>query len=220
MLSVTIRPRSENFKLQWVQVLSEHFKKKKMKYVIAIEKNNHLQCAFETHQRSNNMRRTITGLLKYTPEDDAESKVWLKIVSHDNPKYLLGYCNKELVKDKIETNYSSEYIDECIQYYTSQKKEISEVKKYKEWICTGINSLPYFAYEFAVKNGLDTTDFHALVNLMFAKNMIPFSLSRKIKKKDNLAFDMFVKTREQPDISDADLMNVFSTNYELLFSNS
>lgn len=194
MLSITVRPRESNFRKEWREKLAGYFDKYKMPYVIGIEKSNHLQCAVETSKRSNNMRTAIIRVLGYVPEDDTEKLVWLKIVSHNNPQYLIGYCMKET---EYITNIEQPKLMEYEKYYISHKNKIQESKKYSSWLCTGINSLIPVAYEYAKEEGIENRDFKSIVNVMAAQSLIPFSLSRKIKSQDNPVYALYVRIKEE-----------------------
>lgn len=213
MLSITVRPREENFDKAWEGILIKYFKKKDYQYIVGFEKNNHLQIALKTSARSNNMRRTITGLLEFTPEDEAEKSCWLKIVSHANPKYLMGYCTKELV---YATNFTQEEVDESIKYYVETRDKIKVTRKMTEWICTSINSLMLHVYEYQVANGLDHFCFTSIVALMCASNKLPFSLARKVKPTDNAIYEMYVNLVDVPDRSLEEHLIRYENNVKLL----
>lgn len=180
MLSITIRPREENFDLKWKQLLISYFDKKKYKYVIGVEQGNHLQIALETKVRSNNLRRSIIKELNYTPEDDDESRVWLNLKNHSEPCYLIGYCCKDL---QYVTNYSNEYIEECVSFYENKSDTLTRVKTQQKWVCTGMNTLLPCVYEYAVKNHMLYKKLRVIITMMLAEDLIPLSLARKIDSK-------------------------------------
>lgn len=189
MLSITLRPREHNFKAEWREELADFFKKDK--YVIGLEKDNHLQVALESTKRSNNLRTLLVKFLKYSPEDDDEARHWLMIRSHKEPAYLIGYCCKET---KYITNYSPEYIEECIGYYSNRSVKIESCRKNHKWACSGINNLFELIFDYATKNHLLYTKVRNIICLMFADDLIPLSLARKIDKKFE---DLWIAYRER-----------------------
>lgn len=186
MLSITIRPREENFQKSWMNTLETKFNKKKKKYVICLEKGNHLQIAYATEERSNNARSMITKLLKFVPGDDAERQTWLKIKSHNNPKYLLGYCTKENIPANVLTNYEPEVLAEAVAYYEVQKVRGVNLAK-GDWICTSINTLIPYAYAYGIENNLITKDVQlkAICIMMFGDGLVPLSLCEKMRPTTN-----------------------------------
>lgn len=175
-LSITIRPRELN--REWNNLIIEYFKMKKLRYIIGLENDNHYQIAVETDTRSNNMRRTLNSLLKFTPEDDDEAKYWLKIKAHDNPTYLIGYCAKD---DLFETN-----LDDIDYYKKSYEEQNKVINNYKQnWVCSGINRLFDTAYKWITDNGISTTcGIRQICIRMHSMGLLPLSLIRKLRKND------------------------------------
>ena len=136
--SITISPRGD-IQPKWREVLVKWCEKNTVKYIIGNEKganeNDHLQIAIcIKNRRSDNIRRSIFNLLKYKPDDDAESKHWLKIAKHDDEDYLFGYCCKE---NDYKTNIDKVELDEYRDYYGKMKIK----KVIGKWECKSINQL-------------------------------------------------------------------------------
>lgn len=184
--SITVRPREKNFGgEEWVKKLEEHFTKKKMSYIIGREKGengskfNHLQIT--VNYGGKNGRRMIDGILKFKPEDEFEAKCWLKVVTTNDEKYNIGYCAKE--SDYV-CNINGDVLEEAIKYYKTKKETISQSKKLSEWVCTGLNSVFQFAYEFAVERGVSRKPFGHIILMMVGERLIPLTLYQKACKKE------------------------------------
>lgn len=217
--SVTIRPRKvtfDKYATEWITSLKSYFAKKMISYVIGREKgqdnvHNHLQIAMLVTMRSDSIRRSLIRVLDYTPIDDMEAKVWLKISKHDDPNYLIGYCVKEC---SFTTNMTAEAISIATSHYEERSSKIKKSKQLPKWLCTGINSLMPTVYQYAIQSGLKNKyPFTIMVDFMTAKGLIPFSLSRKIKRSDNKVYDAFVQVMEGRE-SDHDILEQLFNAHE------
>ncbi len=105
--SITIRPRLNNFKIEWMETLREYLDTKRpdCDYIIGGESGNadseinHIQMSLKTNQRNDNIKRMIKTVLKFEPEDRDEKACWLKCNKSDDPAYTNGYCVKEKKND-------------------------------------------------------------------------------------------------------------------------
>lgn len=196
MLSITVRPQKENFKKEWEIPLVKILSKKGRKYIIGLEKGNHFQIAYATEERSNNVRTKIKKALKYEPEDENEKKYWLKIKSHNNPKYLIGYCLKEGNPDHITTNYTKEEMAAAVAYYEKQKAKTVDKAK-GDWVCTGINTLCPHVYEYCITQGMCPGNFalKEICALMFGDGLLPLSLCVKIRPTWNMFWKQYVQVQ-------------------------
>lgn len=192
MLSVTIRPRQDNFRPEWREHVSSLFEKKRFKYVIGIEKSNHLQIAVQTTKRTNHFREMLVKHMDYHPEDDEEARHWLLIKVHKEPQYLVGYCTKET---EYITNFSPEYIQDCRDIYEGRIQTKDKIKQTNNWVCSGINSLLHCAYEYSVTHKMSHESLRVIVVMMLADGLLPFSLARKISKKDEDFWIAYRRTR-------------------------
>lgn len=209
-ISITIRPRLHNFQKYenvWKSTLISIFEKKNVGYIIGTEGgHSHFEICVITKQRSDNLKRLIRAELKYEPEDTAEHETWFNCVSHNNQKLRMGYCCKE---DDYVHNFEDEIIKDAIEYWLASEKRKKEHKETGDWICTGINHLHKEVYKFAETEDMlcDKYSFKFLVTLLAANDMVPFSLSRKIKKDDESFWRMYkyrkmkvINIRDQYDI--------------------
>lgn len=182
MLSITVRPRQENFKLEWKESLIKYFSKKEQKYIVAVEKGNHFQCCWATTKRADNCTVAIKKLLQFLPEDDDEKRQWLKVRKHNNPKYLIGYCVKEGNADNIWTNYSDEEVQEGINVY-ERIRNAGKKQERHNWKCTSVNSVIPHAYRYCLEWGKDpkTVSLHHVCVVMAGEDLLPVTLVTKIK---------------------------------------
>jgi len=210
--SVTIRPRIDSYRKhssRWIDLLKTYFAKKLISYVIGKEcgkdnVENHLQIAILVTMRSDSIRRSITRLLDYTPEDDMESKVWLKVRKHNDPNYLIGYCTKEC---SYTTNMKTSALKTAQDHYCARLSKIEKSKQLPKWLCTGVNSLLPVVYQYTITSGFKGKyPFKVMADFLAAKGLIPFSLSRKIKITDNKVFEAYVRLQESDD-SDEDILD-------------
>ena len=201
--SVTIRPRVEHFKIEWIGQLRDYLSTKKpdAKYIIAGEQGNgddinHIQMALRIKSRSDNIRRMIKAVIKFEPADEMESQCWCKISKSDDPYFTNGYCLKE--KNMVETNYACNDLDDFNKHYSERK---AADKHNGGWECKGINELPYYLKEMYEKlNGssdeLEYPSMRALAYMAFGQGKLPFSLVRKIKKSDEIIFYQLINPLE------------------------
>lgn len=182
MLSITVRPRIEHFKVEWADKLVQHFIRCKLKYVVSIEQNTHLQIALETVKRSNNVRRSIISQLNFTPHDDDEARSWLVVKVHKEPMYLVGYCLKECQTPR--TNYTETHIRLCEEYYQERKDSLNK-QNYK-WVCAGMNNLFPAVWKYVNEGNVNLKQrpLRTLLALMLSEDKIPLSLAKKFTSKD------------------------------------
>lgn len=201
--SITIRPRVEHFKIEWIGQIRDylHTNKPDVKYIIAGEQGNgddinHIQMALKIKSRSDNIRRMIKSVIKFEPEDEMEKKCWCKISKSDDPDFTNGYCLKE--KKMVESNYACDDLDSFERHYNERK---SADKHNGGWECKGINELPYYLMEYCEKlneNLIKTMVFseqlsmRALAYHAFGQGKLPFSLVRKLKKSDEIIFRQLI----------------------------
>lgn len=182
MLSITIRPRKSNFDPQWQELLHNYFNKHLIPHVVGLEGDkDHLQVCVTTTVRSNNFRRTIKNLLQFVPEDEQESRTWLKINTHDDARYLIGYCMKE---NKFVTNIENDTLQDAQEYYNNRVEKLKQSTGSHKWVVSGMNNLLPHVFEFALTNDVLTYSLRSIVVTMFSQDLIPFSLARKITKKE------------------------------------
>ncbi len=148
--SITIRPRK--FNIQWAETLENWFKKKEVKYVIGKEKAdsntvNHLQVAVEMNSRVDNIKRSITSLLQFKPEDDMEKKYWIKCSKTDDKDMTFGYCLKE---GNVISNLEGEDKKKYLAYYLKRKQQ----KEIGKWTCKGINGLFDECRNYVINTGI------------------------------------------------------------------
>jgi len=204
--SITIRPRADNFKKEWVGVLEKAFRKHK--YIIGRETGskeitecNHLQICVIGDFRADNLRRKIRGATKFKPEDEHEAECWMKISKSDDPYFTIGYCCKE---GNFETNMPV-LADSGLKYWQDRKDQGKGAGA--NWKCKGINSLLPFAkhwwtQECAGPNYVKwrTWDQSAVENRTYPKlrtvvvrlhtlGLIPFSLARKVRREDEIFWE-------------------------------
>lgn len=199
-LSITIRPRHLND--GWMEKLQAYFQKHGGAYIISLEMKNHLQCAWFSTRRTNNLRKSFYTLFNFVPEDDDEKRHWLQIHNHDDWNYLVGYCSKEIFESEDTIRYFSNMpevlLKQQYEYFKSKKTETKTNKR--DWICTGINQLPYKALEFARTlpsiTNIKDIQFRTIINLMFKEHVIPFSLARKIRKSDEILWNSFISDED------------------------
>lgn len=200
MISITIRPRVENFDPGWREKLVDYYGGKGGGFIFALESGgenktspNHIQGGIKSSSRTDNIRRQIISLLKYKPKDDDESKLWLDIKKHKDPKYLVGYCCKE---GNYASDLSEEYIQECIQYYDAEKNKLSH-KFNPTWKSQSLNSLFPAVYDFCVENNLLSKHIKLkkLLYTMFSFDLLPLSLVKKITVEDNRLWYMYKMTK-------------------------
>ena len=200
--SITIRPRVNNFKIEWIGQIRAYLDTNKpdVKYIIAGEAGNgddinHIQMALKIKSRSDNIRRMIKSVIKFEPEDDMENTCWCKISKSDDPYFTNGYCMKE--KKMIETNYEVDNLEIFDKHYNIRK---NADKPNGGWECKGINELPYYLKELYEKlNGssveLPYPSMRALAYMAFGQGKLPFSLVRKIKKSDEIIFRQMINEK-------------------------
>jgi len=193
MLSVTIRPRK--LPETWFDKVYSWLEQQKCEYIVSLELENHLQIGLKSTMRSNNVRRSLSTLLDFCGEDDDEKSKWLKISSHDDWVYLVGYCLKENPK---MCKYN--LIDDPARYtayYDIKKAKINEKKKIPAsgWECSSINALPLFALNYCREQHLQPQmhKFRSIIIKLFSIGLIPFSLARKIKKDDEDFWEAMVQ---------------------------
>lgn len=201
-VSITIRPR--RYEKNYFDIVAVWLKSLNTEYIIAEEKGNHLQIGTITDKRTNNIRRTIQRIMPFTPEDEAEKRYWLKISTHDDWKYLVGYCSKE--GDRIEYN-----LDENIEVYNTYYNNKKDIINNNEWICTSLNALPWKAYEYFQEKYPDRCirlyNMRSICIDMFRNGLIPFSLTRKIRKDDEIIWDALVNPKW-------DINEIYKNSYE------
>ena len=193
--SVTIRPRVEHFKIEWIGQIRDylHTNKPDVKYIIAGEQGNgddinHIQMALKIKSRSDNIRRMIKSVIKFEPEDEMEKQCWCKISKSDDPFFTNGYCMKE--KKMVESNYACDDLDLFNKHYNERK---TAEKHNGGWECKGINELPYYLQKLYEKLNESSAErefpsMRALAYKAFGEGKLPFSLVRKIKKSDEIIF--------------------------------
>lgn len=191
MLSITIRPRYENFTEEFLPQIQELFNQPKhnYKYIIGKEKGesqsdyNHLQISVYTKKRTDKMRELITRCLSFTPSDEAEANRWLvlKSVKPQDFKYTVGYCMKE---DDFVSNISTEELNECQEEYNRLSDLANEAKNPnpKRYLTTSINTLLPTVHTFATEHSLINRDLRTICSLMVALGFLPLSLVNKLKK--------------------------------------
>jgi len=193
MLSVTIRPRI--LPETWFDKVSNWLEQQENEYIISLELENHLQIGLKSTMRSNNVRRSLTTLLEFEGEDDDEKARWLKISSHDDWVYLVGYCLKE--SPEICKYNLIDKPERYIAYYNIKKENIAKKNKLpsSDWKCTSINALPMFALNYCREQHLQPQmhKFRSIIIKLFSIGLIPFSLARKIKKDDEDFWDAMVQ---------------------------
>ena len=196
--SITIRPRLNNFKIEWMETLRDYLDTKRpdCDYIIGGESGNadseinHIQMSLKTNQRNDNIKRMIKTVLKFEPEDRDEKACWLKCNKSDDPAYTNGYCVKE--KKMVYSNFSLEQRDEFYEYY---KACVDRKKNDKGWECKGINELPYYLKKYMEETISDNefeVSMRALAYKAFGEGKLPFSLVRKIKKSDEIIFKQLI----------------------------
>lgn len=201
MISITVRPRACNFKIEWREMFVAYFEKKKKRYVVAVEKGNHLQIAYECGSRANNVTPAIKKLLNFAPEDDDERRAWLKVKKNRNPRYHIGYCCKEGNWGNISTNYTDDVLNDCIEFYSIEKNKAKHLYK-RDWACSSMNTLVPHAYEFCIAQGKDPKNWsiQAVSRVMFGEGLIPLSLGMKLRNDAQSYWEQYclVKAGEDP----------------------
>lgn len=173
IISITIRPPIEDFKLEWQDILLSNFDN----ILLAREHGentmivNHFQCVINAGT-TKNLRRKITNLLGY----QTDNPVWLVIKKSNDPKYNIGYCMKEGDYTAQGIPFSPEFLDDCWQYYLANKNNKNQLSKISQlsqsWICTSINALPYVLLE----NTENVPDVERLVIRLFCEDKLPLTL--------------------------------------------
>ena len=199
--SITIRPRVEHFKIEWIGQIRDylHTNKPDAKYIIAGEQGsgddiNHIQMALRIKSRSDNIRRMIKAVIKFEPADEMEQQCWCKISKSDDPYFTNGYCMKE--KKMVESNYACDDLDLFNKHYNERK---AADKHNGGWECKGINELPYYLktyMETDIKLNEMEVSMRALAYKAFGEGKLPFSLVRKIKKSDEIIFRQLINPRD------------------------
>ncbi len=199
--SITIRPRVEHFKIEWIGQIRDYLgtNKPDVKYIIAGEQGsgddiNHIQMALRIKSRSDNIRRMIKAVIKFEPADEMEQQCWCKISKSDDPYFTNGYCLKE--KNMVETNYACDDLDLFNKHYRERK---TADKCNGGWECKGINELPYYLKKY-METGIKLCEMEvsmrALAYKAFGEGKLPFSLVRKIKKSDEIIFRQLINPRD------------------------
>jgi len=195
--SITIRPRVEHFKIEWIGQIRDYLgtNKPDVKYIIAGEQGNgddinHIQMALKIKSRSDNIRRMIKSVIKFEPEDEMEKQCWCKISKSDDGQFTNGYCLKE--KKMVESNYSVEDLNTFYKHYLTRQ---TAEKHNGGWECKGINELPFYLQKY-METCIDTFEYEvsmrALAYKAFGEGKLPFSLVRKIKKSDEIIFKQMI----------------------------
>ena len=172
--SITIRPRFENFKKSWFDILENKFKGLNMDYSMCIEDKNHIHIALDCDKnRQDKVREFIIRIIKYKPEDVQEKMSWLKVSEHDDRMYCHGYTQKDegwwigkilnhkslkICKedntplasfagndDNIYCTSSIKDIKQCVRYYHETEKQKEDGINQGDYLITSINKLLPFA---------------------------------------------------------------------------
>lgn len=203
-ISITFSPRElkshqiENFK-KWLTGMggdpSENSK------IMGLEKQGqlHIQAGILTNTRSDNLRRNLKKILDFDSLDDDERKFSLKLKTHNNWKYLVGYCNKE---GKLQYhNFDEETLADYIEYYETTVDSQTKVKEEQNWICSGLNSLLASTWNYCIEENINPKlSLRYLVVEMVAHNRIPFSLGRKIKRSDEIFWKAYTEVKSTGDL--------------------
>lgn len=176
--SITIRPKIEDFDIEWGNLILNHFDN----IIVGYEHGendtaiNHFQVALSSSvKRSDSLRRSLKKLLNYNPDNP----VWLVIKSSNDSLYTMGYCMKE---DNFKyKGFSEEEITEALTYYKVKSEEINN-KLGKTWIIKSINALPQGIVNHKLNNPHLKTTEDILMDL-FLNDLIPLSLLIKVKLK-------------------------------------
>lgn len=196
-VSITFSPRNllqediDAFQ-KWMMNMDESQNSK----IMTIEEGNklHIQCGILSYQRTDNIRRTLKNVLNWTSLDEDEQKYSLKINSHNDWKYLVGYCQKQ--NSPLFTNIDTELLRTYKDYYIEEKnkKTTNNKSNSKNWICTSINNLIQSSHAYCIDKGINPqyTGLRALITHMCSKDLIPFSMARKIKKSDEIFWREYV----------------------------
>lgn len=128
VLSVTYRPEVLKLSIEDFYSIVQH--KSVSKYYIGSETAddesdviNHYQCYIDTTQSADNFRKRIKKALKI------ENVHALKVEKHNDPQYLLGYCQKE--QRGFLTNIETEERKQASKYYNDKKEVIEDNKNDK-----------------------------------------------------------------------------------------
>lgn len=190
-VSITFRPRElnsgqiNNFK-KWLISMGGTPSENSKIMSLEGEGQNHIQSGILTEKRTDNIRRSLIKILDWENLDDDEKKHSLKIKSHNNWNFLIGYCIKE--ENIFYTNITEEHMKICKKYYQEQNNKLTQIKHEQKWMCSGINSLLETVYTYCINEGINPLKrrLRELVVEMTAYGLLPFSLARKIKQSDEI----------------------------------
>lgn len=241
--SITIRPRVDNFKEEWFNVLECRFKAMKVDYSMCIEDKNHIHIALDCDKdRQDKVRDFIIRIIKYKPEDVTEKLCWLKVIEHNDSKYCHGYTQKEegwfigktlnyknfkITKEEdaplatyrrndanIYCTSSVANIKDCVRWYHITEKQKEEGKNHGDYLITSINKLLPFAKKWVethtelftyTENVFENKkivipSLRAVCVKLVSRNIMPFSLGRKIKRTDEVFFRDMLEDLTMDDI--------------------
>lgn len=244
--SITIRPREDNFKKEWFDILKNKFDTIGVMYSMCIEDNNHIHIALDCEKdRQDKMREFIIRIIKYKPEDVQEKLYWLKVSEHNDAKYCHGYTQKDegwyignilnsknlKISEDDEpplasyarndanihciTSMSDIAIVDCVEWYHKTEKLKAEGLNSGDYLITSINKLLPFAkswveshtelFTYSVGNEWEDKkivipSLRAVCVKLVSRNIMPFSLGRKIKKTDEVFFKDILEDLNMDDI--------------------
>jgi len=177
--SITYRPA------ELLLTLDEYYKKIEHKsiekYYIgsetadeASDSINHYQCYVQSSQSCTNLRKRIKKAL------EIENVHALKVEKHNDPEYLLGYCQKE--EKAFLTNITKEELKKAVKYYSSKKDVIESLSNERVASMTANDIYEQILGEH-LKNG-ETTYVHAYFVEFYRKfyKQIKFSVLSKLNR--------------------------------------
>jgi len=162
--------------------------------------------ALEINSRTDNIRRMIKGLTKFTPSDQFEDKCWLKVSKTNDPDLTIGYCMKE---DKYETNFEEQ--DKYKEYH-KMKQPKGDIGK---WTCKSVNGLFMECQKWVIDTGIKSWKYKVIgemgytikqypkiktvITRLHTEGLIPTSLALKYKP---MMEELWKDLWEQPDLED------------------
>lgn len=203
---IIIRPREENFKVGWYNILKDNFSDfLRYTITIALERGksdivNHIDMSVSCNSRQDNVRSKVIRCLEFVPSDDDEAKSWLRVVTHDNPEYCHGYTLKEQC-GAIDTGEISDSNNS--EWFTNHKNIIGCIQTYNEGVkkfdrkTNSLNELLQVAQLYYDNNSILFVDgcptLRSICVILVEKGLIPFSLGRKVRRGDELFFKHWVE---------------------------
>lgn len=162
LYSITIRPYG-GVNARWPDILAQlQTRYAKEKYLFSVEKDgtaaSHVQgyLCLSQDVRQDNVRRYLKS--QFPPNEHDNVRAYIVVKTHDNPKYLVGYCLKE--SQSYVTSLTESELEEGKKFYNDFCKPVSEkrlkgmpaMSKVIQWMSQKVLELGCSPSELSVMN--------------------------------------------------------------------